>query len=177
MQKQGVGSREQGAGRALRLVAAVALICGTFGSLLQAQQIDLGVKRPVGRDHVELLSDAVDVTAGKVQDLELRFRVDPGFHINSHTPMDEFLIPTKLTLDAAGVKIVSEEYPVGAKFKLPIGEGTILDVYQGEFRVTLRVVAPKGTTTVSGSLRYQACDNAACFPPRTLAVKVAVNGR
>jgi hypothetical protein len=170
---QGTGSREQGTGRVLRLLAAVVLVCG----VLKAQQIDLGVKKPVGRDHVELLSDAVDVAAGKTQDVELRFRVDPGFHINSHTPMDEFLIPTKLTLDGAGVKVVSEEYPTGVKFKLPIGEGTILDVYQGEFRVMLRVLAPKGATTLSGMLRYQACDNAACFPPRTLGVKVAVNGR
>ena len=171
--RQGLGMREQGSGAVARSVAAVALVCGTLG----AQQIDLGVKKPVGRDHVELLSDAVDVTAGKTQDVELRFRVDPGFHINSHTPMDEFLIPTKLTLDGAGVKVVSEVYPAGVKFKLPIGEGTILDVYQGEFRVMLRVVAPKGATTLNGSLRYQACDNAACFPPRTLGVKVAVTGR
>jgi hypothetical protein len=172
MKQQTLGMKRE-TGKTLRLFAAAALLCAS----VQAQQIDLGVKKPVGRDHVELLSDAVDVTAGKTQDVELRFRVDPGFHINSHTPTDEFLIPTKLTLEGAAVKVVSEEYPAGVKFKLPIGEGTILDVYQGEFRVMLRVVAPKGATVLSGSLRYQACDNAACFPPRTLGVKVAVNGR
>jgi hypothetical protein len=163
----------QRTGRVVRLLAAIVLVSGT----LQAQQIDLGVKRPVGREHVELLSDAVEVAAGKPQDVEVRFRVDPGFHINSHTPMDEFLIPTKLTLEGTGVKVVGEDYPAGSKFRLPIGEGETLDVYQGEFRVMLRLVVPKGATTLSGSLRYQACDNAACFPPRTLAVKVAVVGR
>ena len=173
MKKQGTGSREQGVGTALRVILAAALICGSLG----AQQIDMGGRRPVGRDHVELLSDAVEVAAGKPQDVELRFRVDPGFHINSHTPKDEFLIPTKLTLDAASVKVLGEEYPKGHDFKLPIDGGETLDVYQGEFRVMLRMVVPKGATMLSGSLRYQACDNAACFPPRTLAVKVAVTGR
>jgi hypothetical protein len=36
------------------------------------------------------------------------------------------------------------------------------------------MVVPKGAADLVGSLRYQACDNAACFPPRTLPVKVAV---
>jgi hypothetical protein len=41
--------------------------------------------------------------------------------------------------------------------------------------VALRVTAPKpGEGTLNGVLRYQACDNAACFPPRTLPVRVAV---
>ena len=150
------------------------LVC----SALSAQQIDLGQqRRPAGREHVELLSEAIDVTAGKPQDVEFWFRVDPGFHINSHTPKDEFLIATKLTLDAPTLKLLSEEYPAGSAFKLPIEGGETLDVYQGDFRVMLRVVAPKGATMVTGLLRYQACDNAACFPPRTLPVRVAVNGR
>jgi hypothetical protein len=157
-----------------RTAAALLLVAG-FAS---AQQIDLGVRRVPGKDHVALLSDAIDVTADKPQMVELRFRVDEGFHINSHHPTDELLIPTVLNLDAAGgPKVLDETYPAGSKFKLTIGDGEILDVYQGEFRVALRVVAPKGQSTWSGALHYQACDNAACFPPRTLPVKVAVSAK
>jgi hypothetical protein len=140
-----------------------------------AQDLQLGARRPVGKDHVALLSDTVDVMSGKEQVVELRFRVDPGFHINSHTPKDELLIPTVLKLDTAnGLRVLDEQYPAGAAFRLEVGDGETLDVYQGEFRVMVRMVVPKGATDLVGSLRYQACDHAACFPPRTLPVKVAV---
>jgi hypothetical protein len=129
------------------------------------------------KQHVSLVSDAVQVEAGKPQVVELLFRVEPGFHINSHTPKDELLIPTVFRLDAGGVKVLGEDYPAGTAFRLTVGAGETLDVYQGEFRVGLRVVAPKGASTLTGSLRYQACDNAACFPARTLPVQVAVTGR
>jgi hypothetical protein len=29
-----------------------------------------------------------------------------------------------------------------------------------------------GDHTLDGTLRYQACDNASCYPPRTLSVKI-----
>jgi hypothetical protein len=160
----------------MRLAAALSL--AVFAGLGSAQQIDLGQRRVPGKDHVALLSDSIEVGADKPQVVELRFRVDEGFHINSHHPTDELLIPTVLKLDAAGgPKVLDETYPAGSKFKLAVGEGEVLDVYQGEFRVAFRVVASKGQTTWSGVLRYQACDNAACFPPRTLPVKVAVTAK
>lgn len=163
------------------LLSCAALLIACGGA---AQQIDLGQPhlggqpRVAGKEHVVLLSDAIDVTAGKPQDVELRFRVDDGFHINSHTPSDELLIPTMLKLDAArGVQVLGEGYPAGVSFHLPVGAGETLNVYQGEFRVMLRLVVPKGDSTLSGTLHYQACDNAACFPPKNLPVHVAVAGR
>jgi DsbC/DsbD-like thiol-disulfide interchange protein len=157
----------------LGVLAAVVLLAGA----LPAQEIQLGQPQVKGKDHVFLLSDAVDVPAGKPQDVELRFRVDEGFHINSHHPSDELLIPTVLTLQAPnGYKVLGESYPAGVSFRLPIGAGETLNVYQGEFRVMLRLVVPKGESTLSGTLHYQACDNAACFPPRNLTVHVAMRG-
>ena len=144
----------------------------------KAQEIRLGDARAAAmKGHVVLLSDSISVAAGKPQVVELRFRVDPGFHINSHAPKDELLIPTALTLEASGpVKVAGEEYPAGSAFRLVVGAGETLDVYQGAFAVRLRVVAPAGTSTLTGGLHYQACDNAACFPPKTLPVRVAVQG-
>ena len=127
--------------------------------------------------HVELLTDSLQLTANKPQDIELRFRVEPGFHINSHKPKDELLIPTVLKLDSGAFHIANQQYPPGSTFRLQVGNGEDLDVYQGEFRVALRIEAPKGDSTLSGTLRYQACDNAACFPPRTLPVKIAVTAK
>ena len=148
--------------------------------LIAAAQIQLGgVDRPTEakKQHVELLTDSLQLTANKPQDVELRFRVQPGFHINSHKPKDELLVPTELRLNAGALHIANQQYPPGSHFRLPVGDGEDLDVYQGEFRVALRVEAPKGDSVLSGSLRYQACDNAACYPARILPVTVAVTAK
>jgi hypothetical protein len=96
-----------------------------------------------------------------------------GYHVNSHTPKSDFLIPTTLKLDAAdGVKAGATEYPAGKMYSFSFDPTEKLDVYAGDFTVKLPVVAAAGDHTVSGVLRYQACDNAACYPPKTLPVQV-----
>jgi hypothetical protein len=148
--------------------------------MIAAAQIQLGgIDRAAEakKQHVVLLTDSLQLTANKPQDIELRFRVEPGFHINSHQPKDELLIPTELKLNSSAFRIANQQYPPGSHFRLQVGSGEDLDVYQGEFRVAMRIEAPKGDSTLSGSLRYQACDNAACFPARTLPVKIAVTAK
>jgi hypothetical protein len=151
----------------------VSLTCAPLG----AQEIRLGDAPVAHRAHVEFLSDAAEVKAGEPQVVELRFRVEDGFHINSHTPKDELLIPTAIRFNTGSVvKVVDQQYPKGSTFRLPVNPSETLDVYQGEFRVSVRVVAPKGSSTLVGVLKYQACDNAVCYPPKTLPVVVAVTG-
>ena len=165
-------NREQravGFGVALAVVAL--MFCGAAWA-----QIDLGAANGAKKGHVASLTDSVEVPARTAQVVELRFRVDDGFHINSNKPKDELLIPTSLKLDSADVKVLGAEYPKGAAFKL-VGGGDTLDVYQGEFRVKVRMSAPKGAWTLTGKLHYQACDNAVCLPPRDVPVKVAVTGK
>jgi len=148
--------------------------------MMAAAQIQLGgIDRAAEakKQHVVLLTDSLQLTANKPQDVELRFRVEPGYHINSHKPKDELLIPTELKLDSGAFHVANEQYPPGSPFRLQVGAGEDLNVYQGEFRVALRIEAPKGDSTLSGSLRYQACDNAACFPAKTLPVKIAVTAK
>ena len=159
-------------------VALIGLCVAVLGLSAQAQEIRLGDAQPVHRAHVELLSSAAEVKAGEPQMVELRFRVEDGFHINSHTPKDELLIPTAIRFNTGSVvKVVDEAFPQGSTFRLPVGDGETLDVYQGEFRVEVKVVAPKGSSTLVGVLKYQACDNAVCYPPKTLPVVVAVTGK
>ena len=153
-----------------------------YGMGARAQKISMeqplgnGATAPHG-EHVHLASDLITVRGGQQDSTELRFHVDDGFHINSHKPLDEFLIPTRVTFDDRdAVKVLEAEYPKGESFQLAAGAGETLSVYKGELRVALRMRAPKGNSTLSGTLRYQACDARACFPPRTLPFSVAVHG-
>jgi hypothetical protein len=150
-------------------LAAVAVSAGTLPA--QMGNFNTGAIRP--KIYVTYDAEPQVVTAGKRSVLELRFRVLNGFHVNSNTPKSEILIPTKLTLQPAeGVKAEPAEYPAGTAYSFAFSPKEKLDVYMGDFTVKLPVVARAGAHTVDGTLRYQACDHAACYPPKNLPVQV-----
>jgi cytochrome c biogenesis DsbD-like protein len=121
------------------------------------------------------------VTAPRAQAtmVDLNFRVPPGYHINSNTPKSEFLIPTQLKMDLPTDIILGKiEYPTGEDLVFPFQPDEKLSVYTGDFTVAVAVhplhaVTP-GKYIMHGVLRYQACDNAACYPPKTLPVSFDV---
>jgi DsbC/DsbD-like thiol-disulfide interchange protein len=158
----------------LGIVLAGLLVAWPGASLLPAQQIgNLDAPPAKPKAYVVYAAEPQNVTAGKRSVLELHFRVVDGFHVNSHTPKSELLIPTQIALQpAAGVKAEAVEYPAGTSYSFSFDPTEKLDVYTGAFTVKLPVVAEAGTHTVDGTLRYQACDHAACYPPKTLPVQV-----
>ena len=127
---------------------------------------------------VSLDAETLHVIAGQQSWVELRFHVAPGLHINSHIPHDEWLIATVLKLNPSEqYHVLKAEYPAGEPLRLSIGAGEVLNAYQGEFRIRLAMDAKKGDTTLIGTLHYQACDSASCFPPRDLPVRLALSAR
>jgi hypothetical protein len=111
--------------------------------------------------------------------VDLNFRVASGFHINSNAPKSEFLIPTNLRMDLPTDIILGKiEYPAGKDLSFPFSPDEKLNVYNGDFTIAVAVhpllaVTP-GKYVIHGVLRYQACDNAQCFPPKTLPVSFEV---
>ncbi|MGA2390974.1 MAG: protein-disulfide reductase DsbD domain-containing protein [Candidatus Sulfotelmatobacter sp.] len=111
--------------------------------------------------------------------VDLNFRVPPGYHINSNTPKSEFLIPTQLKMDLPTDIVLGKiDYPAGEDLVFPFQPDEKLSVYTGDFTVAVAVhplhsVTP-GKYIMHGVLRYQACDNAACYPPKTLPVSFDV---
>ena len=144
--------------------------------LAQAPAQDLGsldgpAKKP--KQYVVFAAEPQAVAAGKRAMLELRFKVLDGYHINSHAPKSELQIPTVVALAAGDdVKVSPAEYPAGKPYSFSFDPSEKLDVYQGDFTVRVPVVAGVGAHELKGQLTYQACDTAACYPPRTLSVDV-----
>lgn len=125
-----------------------------------------------------LFPEQVAVAAGKPSIVTLHFRVAPGLHINSHTPKDEFLIPTVFSIpDGAGVRLQEASYPAGTEFALPLDPSTKLSVYTGEFAIQARLVADQGNHLVEAKLHFQACDKNVCMPPKTIPVAIDVIGK
>jgi hypothetical protein len=116
---------------------------------------------------------------GSAHAVELHFRVSAGFHVNSNKPSEEFLIPTVLTLEPPTDIIVGRvTYPAGELTSFPFAPDQKLSVYAGEFTVSV-LVRPMASVlpseyAVHGTLKYQACDNAACYPPKRLPVEFNV---
>ena len=125
-----------------------------------------------------LYPEQITVPAGKATPVAMHFRVAQGLHINSHAPKDEFLIPTVLSIPApSGVRLEAADYPAGTEFELPVEPGTKLVVYTGEFTIQARIVAQPGDHMVEARLHYQACDQNACLPPKTIKVPIDVIGK
>jgi hypothetical protein len=123
--------------------------------------------------------NTVSAPKGTQTIVKLDFRVGSGFHINSNTPKSEFLIPTALKMDVPTDIVLGRiEYPAGKDLSFPFSPDEKLNVYSGDFAINLAVrplssVSP-GKYIMRGVLRYQACDNAQCFPPKTLPVSFDV---
>ncbi|MGH9500798.1 MAG: protein-disulfide reductase DsbD domain-containing protein [Terriglobales bacterium] len=115
------------------------------------------------------------VTRGKANTVALRFHVSSGFHINSNQPSAEYLIPTVLKIDApTDIVLGRVTYPAGEQMSFAFAPDEKLSVYSGEFdlQVMVRPLASvlPGKYAFRGELKYQACDKAACYPPKKLPV-------
>jgi DsbC/DsbD-like thiol-disulfide interchange protein len=161
--------------RTIALTAALLVSAVAPAGTASAQ---LNMNASAKKAYVVYAAEPHTVAANKPATLELRFQVMSGYHVNSHTPKSEFLIPTVVTLQpAAGVKAGELQYPHGVPYSFASDPGTKLDVYAGTFTVKVPVVASAGEHTLDGSLKYQACDNASCYPPRTVPLKVLFNAK
>ena len=121
----------------------------------------------------------VSVASGRPAKVQLRFRIAEGYHINSHQPGSELLIPTRLQLNPpTDIGVGSITYPRGRDLTLAIAPDQPLNVYTGEFVITGKVSAMRSATPgnykVHGQLKYQACNDRACFPPKLAPVEFEV---
>jgi hypothetical protein len=102
--------------------------------------------------------------------------VQPGFHVNSDKPSEEYLIPLKLTWTGTGaLQPGAIIYPKATQEKYEFAEKPLL-VLTGNFDIVANFKvagnASAGPGSAAGKLRYQACNNRACFQPKTVDVKV-----
>ncbi|HEX8637603.1 MAG TPA: protein-disulfide reductase DsbD domain-containing protein [Pyrinomonadaceae bacterium] len=92
-----------------------------------------------------------------------------GLHVNSNRPNSEYAIPTTIRVTAPGARIAGIGYPRGKSRRFQFSEEAI-NVYEGRtvFNFNVRVPANyKGNTVrVRAVVRYQACTDEVCYPPK-----------
>lgn len=102
----------------------------------------------------------------------------PGYHVNSNTPSDPYLIPLRLTWAPADpLKLASQVFPQPSMEKYSFSEKP-LSVFSGQFEIITRFEVPAtakpGMLSLSGKLRFQACNDQMCLQPKTLDVSLPV---
>ena len=102
-----------------------------------------------------------------------------GLHVQSNKPLDKFLVPTKLDVETpSGMNVGPISYPRPLMRKLKFSKGNVA-VYEGKAMIRFNVTVPAnysgGSGEIKGKLRFQACNDDACFPPVTREVKMWLN--
>jgi hypothetical protein len=152
-------------------VAFLLLVCA---ALSQDQGAGLS---PAKRQFVTAVPvGTVYARSGRPGPVTFTFHIQPGYHINSNKPLMPELIPTQLkfSLPGSDMAIGRVTYPEGQLMSFAFDPSQKLSVYSGDFNVKAVVVAPPsantGSYTVHADLKYQACDNNACYPPKTVPI-------
>ncbi len=119
----------------------------------------------------------VTARRGSEAEVALKLVVRNGYHINSNSPSEDYLIPTVLNWDSAPLAVRGITYPKAESVQYEFSAKPLL-VYSGAVIVVSRFAVPQsatsGTAALKGKLRYQACTDKMCLAPRTLDISVPI---
>ena len=149
------------------------------GALTAALWASIAVAQP-GRIPIELgtVAGADAAHAGTTFHVAVQAQLEAGFHVNSHEPLEAFLIPTVLTLDPPpGIELAGLAWPTAIMLS-QTGADQPLAVFEEEFVIGAALALDSGLApgnyAVPGVLRYQACDETMCYLPATTPLDFSV---
>jgi len=103
-----------------------------------------------------------------------------GLHVNSNRPSSQYAIATSVRVSGSSVKVGAVKYPRGHNRKFEFSEQPI-NVYEGRVSFPFNITVPasyKGNTVkVRAVVRYQACTNEVCYPPKNKEVTLTARVR
>ncbi|MDE2724962.1 MAG: DUF255 domain-containing protein [Gemmatimonadota bacterium] len=104
--------------------------------------------------------------------VNVRLNITSGWHIQASNPTDDYLIPTRLSLDTDIAEITQIDYPPPDDLQFPFAERAIA-VYTDSVNVPLTLSFKNRSQNLSLLLTYQACDSTRCLSPQTQ--RIALN--
>jgi hypothetical protein len=123
---------------------------------------------------VSAFLSTTQLVPGLVTRLAVKMQIEPGWHINANPAGPKSAIPTVLTLKSKhGTQLKSISYPSGAAFgSAQVYEDNALII--GQLEVPAELAGQ--TEEIELQIRFQACNDETCLPPRTIkfATKVPV---
>jgi len=137
-----------------------------------------GGKQPPANVVTAKADDAKFGPSGGETDAKVTLSIAPGYHIHANPATLKYLIATTLTLSPpAGITADAPIYPKPQTKKFSF-DPTPLSVFEGTAEIIVKLHAAgkpaEGNRPIAGKLRYQACDDNACYPPKTIDVAIPV---
>ena len=158
---------------------AILLVC-VFVGALWAQ----APPQPETVVELELDPSHLETRAGHRAATILRAKIRAGFHINSHQPLQDYLLPTRAELaDTKQFELQRVNYPAGELKSFGFAPEEKLSVYEGTLQLPLPIRAkpetPPGTYTLRIRFHYQACNDRICLRPaeKTISLSLTVRPR
>jgi hypothetical protein len=148
------------------------LVCALLAAPLPPS-LARGLEKPDVR--AKLIAPA-RLAAGSKETVVVEMTIGTGWHVNSHTPSDKFLIPTDVDLTATAGTVSTIRYPKDVEKRFSFSE-TPLKVYEGTVRFEADLELPAGASgeaSIHGSLTYQACNEQRCFAPAKIPLEATV---
>ena len=149
-----------------------ALLVGSASGFVFAQGFD---SEPVF--NVRLLPDRSPAVAGEELRLAVQVTVDPGWHVNSDDPGDEFSLPTEVEFilpEGWLAPVVS--FPDGESIEFEFSDAPI-EVWEHEAVILAGLVIPSsavGKVRLRVAVTAQACNNTQCLPPEEVRAGVDI---
>ena len=123
--------------------------------------------------------DAPPLPSGSAQ-LVVEVAVEAGWHVNSNTPLDPYLIPTTVSVELpTGWRADPPVFPRHRLARFEFSEDRVA-VFDGRFAVVIPLrLAPDAAwpAQLNGVVEAQACDNEQCLPPAKVPFAVALGQR
>ena len=158
--------------------AVVAVLPALVSARAEGMQSLAAAVASVETRHLTITTSATPAAGKPGQRVVLNIDVapKPKMHVYSpDQPKEQDYIPIALTVDTGdGFKLEKPRFPASEKlFFEPLKETQ--HVYSKPFRITQPIVVTSDRAatplTITGTVRYQACDDAICYVPQTVKVK------
>ncbi len=158
-------------------VVAMLLAVALPNFYVQAQTMGDGFSAPhVVTASIEARPEKIAALGHGVVVIHLAVAV--GYHIQSHHPLESFLIPASVKLlPSKGLVFGVVHYPAAITIPVPTQVTKLgkLSVYEGRFDITIPFkvlgTAAGGRRTITAQLTFQACNDQSCLVPQTLRLR------
>jgi DsbC/DsbD-like thiol-disulfide interchange protein len=148
-------------------ISAAIFLCSLVVTEVSAQEVTGSIGNGTARRGVK--------TRGTVV-----LTIPAELHVNSNKPVSEYAIPTTVRISGTGVTVGAITFPRGTNRKFQFSEN-LINVYEGTVFFPFTVTVPrsyKGSSiTVKAVVRYQACTDEVCYPPKSKTVDITAKVR
>lgn len=128
--------------------------------------------------HLTIATSAEPLTSAAARRLFVDITPKPKMHV--YAPGEKDGIPVEIALDPhPAIRAGKPQFPPSQQYFFPPLQLT-QRVYSSPFRITLPITMvrkPSGALTLTGSLTYQACDDAVCYVPKRVGLRWALQMR